>query len=391
MHSSTRIDSAILIRMVQGKSAAFLPTNRPTLLNMDQRVTPTSPKRQKSCAAIAAATTTTVTSNHPPLAPQEHQLENGESSTKLSHLICEACHQTLPSHLFPKEKFAKKAKKNQHNNKIVCRQCRKNQTAERCKQPTKSQIKLGRKGDSGVARRPNNFGYCDYVDRLFSMDCFPDIVSLRAFASAKDVSESMAAIQAACQHGRLSKRNNNKRRPQKVMCLCIGDGSTPRTAVLACFLQKWTHVVSIDPALHEEWRGAEPKGVRGLTGFGGTLEEFLAQYGQKHRNGDIVDGSFGGSATTFDHLLLLCVHSHARLTGSASVPNIMAKYGNVSTCTLVSLPCCPKFRSQKDVGRVPDVRYEDDCVFSACRRVEVWNFEHTVQYCMEVAKDNSNS
>ena len=78
----------------------------------------------------------------------------------------------------------------------------------------------------------------------------------------------------------------------------------------------------------------------------------------------------------YDHLILLCVHSHARLMGSASIPNIMGRYNNLPT-TLISLPCCPRFRSEKDVGRAPDVRYEDDCVFSACRKVEVWNFDHT--------------
>lgn len=257
--------------------------------------------------------------------------------------------------MFPKKKFAKKNKTNGQN-EVVCRRCRKNRTAARFKQPVKPQIQLGRKGASGVERRPNNFGYCSYLDQLFSMDCFPDVVSLKAFASAKDVSESMGAIQAACTHGPKDDAN------ARVKCLCIGDGSTPRTAVLACFLKKW-ECVSIDPVLREEWGGPRPHGVRGLTGFVGTLEEFL-----KQPNDD------SASVGEYDHLVLLCVHSHARLTGDASVPNIMARCGNVPT-TLVSLPCCPRFRSQKDVGRKPDVVYEDDCIFSACRRVEVWKFD----------------
>ena len=145
-----------------------------------------------------------------------------QSNTKLTHIICQVCNQSLPTHLFPKKKFANKNKKqktttnidsttdtndigstttnstsNSTNNIIICcRQCKKNQTAARCKQPTKPQTKQGRKNlDSGVKRRPNNFGYCNYLDQLFSLDCFPDIVNLQAFTSAKDVSESMAAIQ----------------------------------------------------------------------------------------------------------------------------------------------------------------------------------------------------
>ncbi len=209
-----------------------------------------------------------------------------------------------------------------------------------------------------MKRRPNNFGYCNYLDQLFSMNCFPDIVSLKAFTSAKDVSESMAALQAASEHGTLVKTKGSK-----VKCLCIGDGSTPRTAVLACFLQKW-ECVSIDPALKEDWKGSQPKNIRGLIGFGGTLEEYLLTQ---------RDVEFDA---TYESLVLLCVHSHARLTGTASVENIMARYNNIPT-TLVALPCCPKFRSSKDVGRSPDVQYEDDCVFSMKRKVEVWNFPMT--------------
>jgi len=312
--------------------------------------------------------------------------------SKPTHITCQVCNQSLPTHLFPKKKFANKNKRQKTNcidvtgdttdtndigstttngtsndtNIICCRQCKKNQTAARCKQPTKPQTKQGRKNlDSGVKRRPNNFGYCNYLDQLFSLDCFPDIVNLKAFTSAKDVSESMAAIQAATQHGLMKDGSNSEK---KIKCLCIGDGSTPRTAVLGCFLKKW-NCISIDPALHEEWHGIEPKGVRGLIGYGGTLEEYLMQM-----NTD--NNTRNDKEEVYDHLILLCVHSHARLIGNASISNIMNLYNNVPT-TLVSLPCCPKFRSTKDIGHIPDVCYEDDCVFSMCRRVEVWNFEHT--------------
>mmetsp|Transcript_33592 Transcript_33592/g.72631 ORF Transcript_33592/g.72631 Transcript_33592/m.72631 type:complete len:220 (+) Transcript_33592:394-1053(+) len=149
----------------------------------------------------------------------------------------------------------------------------------------------------------------------------------------------MAAIQAACEHGawkedaKTSKEGSEgsgsetRRNKGRVMCLCIGDGSTPRTAVLACYLRGW-ECVSIDPALHEEWRGVSPKGVRGLTGYGGTLEEYLTtttttRSVERERNGH---GATATATTAYDHLILLCVHSHARLIDEASVPNIAARY-----------------------------------------------------------------
>lgn len=281
------------------------------------------------------------------------------TSKQEQHRICNECNQSLAAHLFPKKKFAKQPGVD------MCRQCRKNQTAKRCKQQPKQNAKQGRKSESGIVRRPNNFGYCDYVDKLFSLNCFPEIVAMKVFTSAKDVSESMAAIQAAGQYGLLP--NNNKKKGSRVKCLCIGDGCTPRTAVLGCYLKKW-ECVSIDPALQEDWHGIEPKGVRGLIGFKGTLEEFMKSQKQEEREGG------DAKQAEYDHLLLLCVHSHARLHNDESIDKIMARWGNVST-TLVSLPCCPTFRSQKDVGRPPDHVYEDDCVFSQCRKVEIWNFE----------------
>lgn len=190
------------------------------------------------------------------------------------------------------------------------------------------------------------------------------------FTSAKDVSESMAAIQAAGQYGLKSSHikqksdnninKNSNRSSIRVKCLCIGDGSTPRTAVLACFLKKWD-CVSIDPALQDEWHGFHPKNVRGLVGFRGTLEEYMSTQEEEEQ------------ALVYDHLLLLCVHSHARLINNASVEKILERFDQIPA-TLVSLPCCPTYRSQKDVGRAPDHVYEDDCVFSLCRKVEIWNF-----------------
>jgi hypothetical protein len=310
---------------------------------------------------------------------------------------CSVCLQTLPLNLFPKEKFAKTkvmvgvvgnessttttddvaATQQQPKSNYTCRQCTKNLTALRCKQTPKVQLQIvGRKSVSGINRRVNNFGYCSYIDKLFGLDCFADIVHLKAFTSAKDVSESMAAIQAA--------NNPKSMKTKNVLCLCIGDGSTPRTAVLACFLEKKWDCISIDPALHDEWHRVHPKGVQRLIGFGGTLEEFLSL--PKLMTFDdavVVDAVVDTDQQQkqrqihhYDHLLLLCVHSHARFTGNANVANIHSMYGPNIPMTVISLPCCPKFRSTRDIGRLPDIQYDDDCVFSACRRVEIWNFDH---------------
>ena len=130
-----------------------------------------------------------------------------------------------------------------------------------------------------------------YLDRVFGMRCFEDIVRLQVFPDAKDITESYGALQAAARLGgivgpagtQLDSRQAERRRG--VLCINIGDGSTPRTAVLAAYLTSWT-AVSIDPAMRECWRGTHPRGVAGVSSFGLTLEdwaadpELLAQVGE---------------------------------------------------------------------------------------------------------------
>ena len=151
--------------------------------------------------------------------------------------------------------------------------------------------KTRRSSGSGAKRRPNNFGYCHYLDSLFGMKCFPNIVNLNVFTSAKDVSESMGCLQAVTRHGGLVQTktsgdivvpvNTNTKTTAMpnndvdVLCLCIGDGSTPRTAVLASFLKKNWITISIDPNLKSEWIGFRDD-VYDYFGYRGTLEEFVA-------------------------------------------------------------------------------------------------------------------
>lgn len=104
--------------------------------------------------------------------------------------VCSVCLQSLPLNLFPKEKFAKTKNEStaneviqQQSNSGTCRKCTKNQTALRCKQSTKAQLKIGRKSESGNIRRPNNFGYCSYIDKLFGLNCFADCKSESIYIS----------------------------------------------------------------------------------------------------------------------------------------------------------------------------------------------------------------
>ena len=261
---------------------------------------------------------------------------------------CSVCQELLPRIRFSKKTIRKHV--------FICHHCQRSATAARVKQPAPRKTKQGQRSDSGIQRRPNNWGYCDYVDRLISMDCFADMVRLKVFSSAKDMSESMAALQAVKQQQQQIRHDF-----KSTICLCVGDGSTPRTAVLACYLQQWESVVSIDPALKDEWAGAAPRGVMGLTGFQGTLQDYMATF-------LLLDNT-----KHYNHLVILLVHSHARFIGPCNIDLVRAKFGTPPT-TLVSLPCCTRFRHTQDLQSQPTIQYDDDCVFSACRTVQIWEY-----------------
>mmetsp|Transcript_27959 Transcript_27959/g.87094 ORF Transcript_27959/g.87094 Transcript_27959/m.87094 type:complete len:300 (-) Transcript_27959:48-947(-) len=207
---------------------------------------------------------------------------------------------------------------------------------------------------------PRNWGYTTYLDRVFSLNCFFDLVRLQVFPGAKDISESYGAIAAAFRHCGLAP---SPEKAKGVLCLAVGDGATPRTASLAAFITRWT-CVSIDPALRPEWAGDTPQEVRSLHGFRGTLEDWVPQ--ELERTAGLVQAQ--GEVS---HVMILCVHSHNRFAGTASVPEIRRRLGHPAA-TLVSLPCCRQSNPQHDLGRPPDVSFEDLAIFSMCRAVNVW-------------------
>jgi len=338
---------------------------------------------------------------------EENEIDTATTNTTNSNnpnlVHCIVCKLFLQRHQFQKKEFHKK-----NNSSPICHTCKRKATAKRCKQPPPRHMTQSRvDAESGVKRRPNNFGFCTYIDQLFSKKCFSDVVNLGVFTTAKDVSESMGSIHAASKFGRIDEEgvvltnnsnehnsNNSKgiqckssRRDDGggVLCLCIGDGSTPRTAVLAAFLKKGWRTISIDPELKDEWIGSHDDKVKGMVGYKGTMEQFMlepveqhipttvtSQMSKKSNSSSVCDKNF-----VVGHLIILCVHSHVRFQNTTRIETIMTRYGSPPT-TLVSIPCCPRFRHVADIGRRPDHKYDDDCIFSACRTVSIWNFGHSI-------------
>ena len=163
----------------------------------------------------------------------------------------------------------------------------------------------GEGGNRGRRNRvhPRNWGYTTYIDKVFSLRCFVNLVQLQVFPDAKDISESYGVLQAVIRKGLapdgVVARGTSTRAQEKregVLCFCIGDGSTARTATLASFLTNW-HAVSVDPGLRREWAGKEPHGVRRLRGYAAKFEDVMADDGAlRDILGDVLAAGCGGVA-----------------------------------------------------------------------------------------------
>lgn len=168
-----------------------------------------------------------------------------------------------------------------------------------------------------------------YASELVRLNCAPLLIPL--FPNFKEVTESFAAFNAVMRH-----LPGYEIRDRDVTVVCVGDGSTPRTAATFALRTAW-HAVSIDPQLsgHRHVRH-----IKRLTVDSRRIEE---------------------TVTRARRAIVVAVHSHADL--GAAVRSVEA-----DDVAAVAVPCCVPQR----LSRAPDVEYEDYGCLSPQRAVLVW-------------------
>lgn len=302
-------------------------------------------------------------------------------------------------------------------------------------------------------RRPSSVADCKYIDTLLSMPCYLNINALGVFGSSAEVSGSLAALEAVRLYGTVggggdeggegdeeggdggyhryfvphdcdgrpvlsgedsrsksgnscgSGFGNNIIDPRSIVCLVLGEGRTPRTAILASQHYCWT-TIAIDPTLSEEWDGYHDDAPN-FVGYGGSLAEFMDDYDDgtgmivgRRRNSDLAE-SMNSTMREYPprHLVIIAIqplHSSpaVRLRDNGHINELRARYGDVPT-TLVSLRPIPetnwfspsarmedgtvgprRSKLEEDMGYEPNFSYVDEGIFSECRQVEVWNFHN---------------
>lgn len=182
-----------------------------------------------------------------------------------------------------------------------------------------------------------------YLNEFVGLKCAPELLELEVFPNAKEITESFAAYRAV-------KRNLNlDLGDPRVLVVCVGDGSTPRTGATFAFMSKWT-AVSIDPAMREHVVKKMNKAVRRLLCVSGKIE----------------DGLVHPSPHTFHTIVVVCVHSHAPFEATLEATKPDTSRGQIRH--LVSLPCC----TRTWLDREPDIQYDDWGIFSPERAVMIW-------------------
>lgn len=190
---------------------------------------------------------------------------------------------------------------------------------------------------------PEGVGVNRYFDELVRCRCAPELLALKLFPNAKEITETFAAYAAVREHfaGTLAFGR------ACVAMLAVGDGHVPRTAATFALRSAWT-CFSVDPAMREEWTR-------------GSRIARLHAYRDQVLN---VGGWYPEAAheLAFTRCIVVAVHSHASLRASVQAAKALAERVSV-----VSIPCCVP----DDIGP-PTTSYEDTGITSRQRRVNVW-------------------
>ena len=197
------------------------------------------------------------------------------------------------------------------------------------------------------------------------------------FNSNENISSSLACINAAEKYGSFSSSAYDTYGvdPSSVLCLVVGDGTSPRTALTAAVKNGWT-VVTIDEKLDKSWVGRREgpgnssSAIR-YVGFRGTMNDFLF-------NGKRTIQSSLRNTQYFQHLIIMCIETTSNfdqlntLCGRCGVADLRMIYNNIpATVVSVSSPNnlakCP--------FEVEASSYIDNSILAANSHVKVWNFE----------------
>ena len=175
-----------------------------------------------------------------------------------------------------------------------------------------------------------------YLGEFITLKCAPDMLAMKLFPNAKEISESFAAFEAVRRHLQELWLGD-----PTITLIAVGDGGTPRTAATFAFRSNWL-CHSIDPNL----RGGKLRWANIAR---------LTLHPDKVEDTPPIDCK-GSTA------VIVAVHSHANLK------NAILAAANAHRIVVIAIPCCVP----QKLSLEPDRWYDDKSVISPKRTVLIW-------------------
>lgn len=179
-----------------------------------------------------------------------------------------------------------------------------------------------------------------YLDELLQCNCAPDLIEMKLFPNAKEITETFACYRAVRDIGDWVRVDN-----PEIVLISVGDGGTPRTAATFAYRSRWD-CWSIDPALGDKTRWERIERLH-------CVKDKIEHWNVREQWGD--EKIFG--------VVVVGVHSHAPLEAAVSLAKTLS-----TRVAAVAMPCCVRQELWKD----PDEIYDDWGVWSPERTVKVW-------------------
>ena len=176
-----------------------------------------------------------------------------------------------------------------------------------------------------------------YINEFIKLKCAPDLLALKVFPNAKEITESMGAYRAVMKWIKGTALSTDD---PYVHVYCIGDGVSPRTGALFAHMTRW-NVTSIDPALREKYQNIPVKRLQ-------VIRKPIAEVRVVYREEK-------------DVAIIVLVHAHVSM-------NEVLKAIQYPTRHVVAIPCC----KPQDIKNRVYLGYQDHHIWSPKNTVKVW-------------------
>ena len=189
-----------------------------------------------------------------------------------------------------------------------------------------------------------------YIDEFIRLKCAPDLLAARIYPNAKEITESMAAFDAARKAVGAEALGD-----KEWLMVDVGCGSTPRNAALFAFRTNWM-CLAVDPQLRLS-----------------RYPEIDRMHCHKLQIEQMVPHVLFRKPTK---IMAVAVHAHVRLP---AIMDMLAKVGRslleknrpmLKRVVLVAIPCC----IEQILPEEPKKQIVDWGIWSPKRTVKVWDF-----------------